>query len=147
LALMTMPSVAPLGGALADGDPHRELPLVRMALGSTHQRELAVEDLFSGYSETVLGKNDLISKVHVPPRTAGSAEDWPARGAAGNDWAVRSRSAELVLNGMAANARLLRKAAEAAIGDARALVPYERKQLRGHVRRAIRAVPNPAGRP
>jgi aerobic carbon-monoxide dehydrogenase medium subunit len=147
LALMTMPSVAPLGGALADGDPHRELLLVRMALGSTHQRDLAVEDLFSGYSETVLGKNDLISKVHVPPRTAGSAEDWPARGAAGNHRAVRVRSAELAPNGKAANDRLPRKAAEAAIGGARTLVTYKREQLRGHVRRAVRAVPNPAGRP
>jgi hypothetical protein len=113
LALMTMPSVAPLGGALADGDPHRELPLVAMALGSTHQRELAIEDLFSGYSETVLGK----------------------------------RSAELAPNGEAATDRLPRKVAEAAIGGARTLVTYKRKQLRGHVRRAIRAVPNPAGRP
>jgi hypothetical protein len=43
LTLMMMPSVAPLGEALADGDPHMELPPGLMALGSPPQRALAIE--------------------------------------------------------------------------------------------------------
>jgi hypothetical protein len=43
LTLMMMPSVAPLGEALADGDPHMELPPGLMALGSPPQRVLAIE--------------------------------------------------------------------------------------------------------
>ena len=52
----------------------------------------AVEDLFAGYFETVLEKNELISAVRIPPQgasrsaymkvTTGSAEDWPALGVA-----------------------------------------------------------------
>ncbi len=66
-------NVATVGGALAHGDPHMDLPPVLMALGATltvvgpkGERKLAVEELFSGYYETVLDKNELISEVHVP---------------------------------------------------------------------------------
>jgi carbon-monoxide dehydrogenase medium subunit len=147
LTLMMMPSVAPLGAALTNGDPQVELPLVLMALGSTRHRVFAIEDLFSGYSETVPAKNELISKVHLPSRTIGPAADWPARGAAGNQWAVRLRSAELASNETAANVRLPRKATEAAIGDARPSAPYKGEQLRGYLRRAVLAALNRAGRP
>ena len=54
-------NVATVGGALAHGDPHMDLPPVLMALGATltrgrpgGERKLAVEDLFAGYYETVL---------------------------------------------------------------------------------------------
>ncbi len=66
-------NVATVGGALAHGDPHMDLPPVLMALGATltvigpkGERKLAVEDLFAGYYETVLEKNELIAEVHVP---------------------------------------------------------------------------------
>ena len=56
-------NVATVGGALAHGDPHMDLPPVLMALGATltvigpkGERKLAVEDLFSGYYETVLAE-------------------------------------------------------------------------------------------
>jgi len=92
-------NVATVGGALAHGDPHMDLPPVLMALGATitvigpkGERKLAVEELFSGYYETVLEKNELIAEVHVPSQgskkaaymkvTTGSADDWPALGVA-----------------------------------------------------------------
>src|SRR4051794_8520136 len=92
-------NVATVGGALAHGDPHMDLPPVLMALGATltiigpkGDRKLAVEDLFAGYYETVLDKDELISEVHVPSQgarkaaymkvTTGSADDWPALGVA-----------------------------------------------------------------
>jgi carbon-monoxide dehydrogenase medium subunit len=146
-------NVATVGGALAHGDPHMDLPPVLMALGATMtvtgpkgERQLAVEDLFSGYYETVLEKNELISEVDVPSQgarkgayfkvTTGSADDWPALGvaaviesdghaiksarivaSAATDKATRLRSSEAVLIGRNVTEDLLRKAGEAAVED------------------------------
>jgi carbon-monoxide dehydrogenase medium subunit len=147
-------NVATVGGALAHGDPHMDLPPVLMALGATltvggpkGERKLAVEDLFSGYYETVLEKNELIAEVHVPAQgakkaaymkvTTGSADDWPALGVAvaidGDGGAIKSarviasaatskatrlKSAEAVLNGKTVNDKLLRDAGDAAAAEA-----------------------------
>ena len=146
-------NVATVGGALAHGDPHMDLPPVLMALGATltvigpkGERKLAVEDLFAGYYETVLEKDELIAEVHVPSQgskkasyfkvTTGSADDWPALGVAavieanGNaiksarlvasaatDKATRLKSAEAVVAGKTVDDKLLREAGEAALGD------------------------------
>ena len=92
-------NVATVGGALAHGDPHMDLPPVAIALGGRvrivgpkGEREVAVEDLLSGYFETELKANDLIASLHIPAQgktraayfkvTAGSADDWPALGVA-----------------------------------------------------------------
>jgi carbon-monoxide dehydrogenase medium subunit len=92
-------NVATVGGALAHGDPHMDLPPVLIALGASvtavgpkGERILKVEDLLTGYYETALEKNELISSVSIPAQgarraayikfTAGSAEDWPALGVA-----------------------------------------------------------------
>jgi len=92
-------NVATIGGALAHGDPHMDLPPVAIALGarvhivgSQGERELAVEDLLTGYYETALKPNELIASLHIPAQgktraayfkvTAGAADDWPALGVA-----------------------------------------------------------------
>jgi carbon-monoxide dehydrogenase medium subunit len=92
-------NVATVGGALAHGDPHMDLPPVLIALGADvtvigpqGKRTIAVADLFAGYFETILAKNELISELHIPAQegwqaaymkvTTGSAEDWPAVGVA-----------------------------------------------------------------
>src|SRR5215210_114044 len=66
-------NVATLGGNLAHADPHMDLPPVLIALDATvraigpgGEREIAVEDLFTGYLETVLANNELITAVIVP---------------------------------------------------------------------------------
>jgi carbon-monoxide dehydrogenase medium subunit len=146
-------NVATVGGALAHGDPHMDLPPVLMALGATltiigpnGERKLAVEDLFAGYYETVLDKNELIAEAHVPAQnskkgsyfkvTTGSADDWPALGvaaviesdgktiksarvvaSAATDKATRLKSVEAVLNGKAVDDKLLAEAGEAALQD------------------------------
>jgi carbon-monoxide dehydrogenase medium subunit len=146
-------NVATVGGALAHGDPHMDLPPVLMALGATltvigpkGERKLAVEELFAGYYETVLEKNELIAEVYVPSQgskkasyfkvTTGSADDWPALGvaaviegdgkviksarlvaSAATDKATRLKSAEAVLNGKTVDDKLLAQAGEAALGD------------------------------
>ena len=92
-------NVACVGGALAHGDPHMDLPPVLAALdahvtiaGPNAKRELPLADLYAGYYETVLEKNELITDVTVPPLngrkaayskvTSRSADDWPALGVA-----------------------------------------------------------------
>ncbi len=88
-------NVACVGGALAHGDPHMDLPPLLAALNARAvivspggTRELAIEDLYAGYYETHLERNELISEVLVPPLggsraafvkvTSRSADDWPA---------------------------------------------------------------------
>jgi carbon-monoxide dehydrogenase medium subunit len=92
-------NVATIGGNLAHGDPHMDLPPVLIALGASvavtgpnGERVIAVEDLLAGYYETVLAKNELICELRVPAQgkrraayqkvTTGSADDWPALGIA-----------------------------------------------------------------
>jgi len=88
-------NVARVGGALAHGDPHMDLPPLLAALGAkvsvvgkNGAREIAVEALYAGYYETVLARDELIAEVMVPPLngsravymkcTSRSADDWPA---------------------------------------------------------------------
>jgi aerobic carbon-monoxide dehydrogenase medium subunit len=92
-------NVARVGGALAHGDPHMDLPPLLTALGARlsisgpkGNRELPLEQLYAGYYETVLEKNELITSVTVPALngrkaaymkvTSRTADDWPALGVA-----------------------------------------------------------------
>jgi aerobic carbon-monoxide dehydrogenase medium subunit len=92
-------NVATIGGNLAHGDPHMDLPPVLMALdagivvaGRGGERVLEVENLFAGYYETVLKPGELITELRIPAQgkrraaylkvTTGAADDWPALGVA-----------------------------------------------------------------
>jgi carbon-monoxide dehydrogenase medium subunit len=92
-------NVATVGGHLAHADPHMDLPPVLIALGAhivvagpTGERTLPVEDLFAGYFETVLERDELITAVVVPAQagsraaylkcTTRAVHDWPALGVA-----------------------------------------------------------------
>jgi carbon-monoxide dehydrogenase medium subunit len=146
-------NVATVGGALAHGDPHMDLPPVLMALGAVMtivgpkgERKLAVEDLYSGYYETVLEKDELIAEVHVPSQgkkkasyfkvTTGSADDWPALGvaavidcdgdivksarivaSAAIAKATRLKGAEVVIIGARIDDRILAKAGDVAVEE------------------------------
>jgi carbon-monoxide dehydrogenase medium subunit len=146
-------NVATVGGALAHGDPHMDLPPVLIALGAriatlgpAGARTLAVEDLFAGYYETTLARNELISALHLRPQgrkraayckvTTGSADDWPALGvavaldadgpavaaatvvvSAATEKAMRLKGAEAVLNGATIDDKVLARAAEAAVAE------------------------------
>jgi carbon-monoxide dehydrogenase medium subunit len=128
-------NVATVGGCLAHGDPHMDLPPVLIALGAhvsvagpQGARKIAVEDLFAGYFETVLQKNELISELHIPAQgktcatymkvTTGSAEDWPALGVAvsvSRDGAA-IRSARVVVSAATEKAMRLGAAEQALAG-------------------------------
>jgi aerobic carbon-monoxide dehydrogenase medium subunit len=92
-------NVATVGGHLAHGDPHMDLPPLLSALGATvsiasarGERSIPVEQLYSGYLETTLARGELITQLHVPAMgerraaylkcTTRSADDWPALGMA-----------------------------------------------------------------
>jgi carbon-monoxide dehydrogenase medium subunit len=92
-------NVATIGGHLAHGDPHQDLPPVLSALGARvtiagpkGERTVPVEGLSTGYYETVLARDELVTAVIVPPLgkkraaylkcTTRSADDWPALGMA-----------------------------------------------------------------
>jgi carbon-monoxide dehydrogenase medium subunit len=147
-------NVATLGGNLAHGDPHMDLPPVLIALGAsvriagpTGQREIAVEDLVTGYLETALANNELITAVVIPPQTgrrsmyvkctARTADDWPALGlaisvraengvaddprlviGAATETARRLPQAEAALAGRAMNDAVLRDVGHAAAAEA-----------------------------
>jgi aerobic carbon-monoxide dehydrogenase medium subunit len=147
-------NVATVGGALAHGDPHMDLPPVLIALGASiatagpgGERVMAVEDLFAGYYETTLQRNELIAELRLPPQgrkggayckvTTGSADDWPALGvavvldsdgkaiksarvvvSAATTKATRVKSAEAVLAGKTVDDKLLAQAGDAAVEEA-----------------------------
>ena len=93
-------NVATLGGHLAHGDPHMDLPPILVALGARvravsprGERSIDVADLITGYYETALAGDELIAELHVPVQPAGaraayakvtalSADDWPSVGVA-----------------------------------------------------------------
>ncbi|MEQ8830255.1 MAG: FAD binding domain-containing protein [Alphaproteobacteria bacterium] len=92
-------NVARIGGAIAHGDPHMDLPPLLSALNAevivesrNGRRHIAVEDLVIGYYETLLEPDELIVALRIPSQddwhsayrkvTARSADDWPALGVA-----------------------------------------------------------------
>jgi len=99
LANVRVRNVATVGGNLAHGDPHLDLPPVWIALGAHAlivgaggEREVPVEDFSTGYYETVLRHDELVAELIVPSQrgrraaylkcTTRSADDWPALGVA-----------------------------------------------------------------
>jgi aerobic carbon-monoxide dehydrogenase medium subunit len=150
-------NVARVGGALAHGDPHMDLPPVLAALGARvaiagpkQSREMALEELYAGYYETVLEKNELITAVTVPALddrkaaymkvTSRTADDWPSLGvavsfglkngaisdpmivvSAATAKVTRMKNAEAVLNNAAPDDAALRRAGDAAAEEAEIL--------------------------
>ena len=150
-------NVARVGGALAHGDPHMDLPPVLSALGARvaisgpkQDREMPVEQLYSGYYETVLEKNELITSVTIPPLggrkaaymkvTSRTADDWPALGvavsfalrdgavhdplivvSAATEKVTRMRAAEQTLQGAAPDDMVFRRAGDAAAEEVETL--------------------------
>jgi aerobic carbon-monoxide dehydrogenase medium subunit len=64
-----------IGGSIAHGDPASDLPAVMLALGATFvargpdgTREIAAGDFFTGFLETVLGADEMLTEIRVPKR-------------------------------------------------------------------------------
>jgi len=126
-------NIATLGGHLAHGDPHMDLPPVLMTLGARvravgrrGERWITVDDLILGYYRTALAADELVADLHVPTQpadarawyekfTALSADDWPAVGVAVWYRTAGSRITEARVAVGAATERPVRIAAAEAI--------------------------------
>jgi carbon-monoxide dehydrogenase medium subunit len=93
-------SVATLGGHLAHGDPHMDLPPILVTLGARvrlvsrrGERWMNLADLFVGYYQMAIAQDELIAEVEIPGQPPGvrtayakftglSADDWPTVGVA-----------------------------------------------------------------
>lgn len=165
-------NVATIGGALAHADPHMDLPPLLAALGAhavlqgkKETRTVPVEELYAGYLENTLKKNEIITRVDIPPLglrraaylkcTTRSADDWPALGiavvtdfqhdirifvSAATDRPTRLTAAETVLKESAFD---VKRAAEAALSQVRiesdmhGSADYKKQLLRVYLGRAI----------
>jgi aerobic carbon-monoxide dehydrogenase medium subunit len=150
-------NVATVGGHLAHADPHMDLPPVLIALGAhivvagpAGQRTIPVEELFAGYFETVLRRDELIVAVVVPAQgsaraaylkcTTRAAHDWPALGvavsldldgisvrdvsiviSAATEKPIRLPAAEATLRGGGTDDAALRRAGDAAAEEAQTI--------------------------
>ena len=147
-------NVATVGGALAHADPHMDLPPLLAALGArvtirgkAGERSVPVEDLYAGYLENTLERNELITQVEVPAMgkrraaylkcTTRSADDWPAVGVA----VVLGDETRIFVS--AATDRPTRIADETSVaglkieGDLHGSADYKRQLLRVYLRRAM----------
>jgi aerobic carbon-monoxide dehydrogenase medium subunit len=154
LANIRVRNVATIGGNLAHGDPHMDLPPVLVALGASvvvagpnGTRTVRLEDLYTGYYETALARDELITELKIPAQgrrrsaylkcTTGSHDDWPAVGVgvslerdgsavrspvvvvgAATEKVTRLPAAEAVLAGAKAGDTLAARAGEAAAAEA-----------------------------
>jgi len=144
-------NVATLGGHLAHGDPHMDLPPILLTLGARvraasrrGERWIDLADLFVGYYQSAIARDELITQIEIPPQPRGvhtwytkfsalSADDWPSVGvavwyrtdgdritesrvavSAATERPIRVAGAEAALTGAAATAATFAAAADAA---------------------------------
>ncbi|HEV3225206.1 MAG TPA: xanthine dehydrogenase family protein subunit M [Acidimicrobiales bacterium] len=83
-----------IGGSVAHGDPASDLPAVLVALratlvaqGPNGAREIGVDDFFTGFLETALGADELLTEIRVPkvPNAGWSFQKFNRRA---QDWAI-----------------------------------------------------------
>ncbi len=83
-----------LGGSLAHGDPASDLPAALLALGGTMvlrgpggTREIEASDFFTGFLETALAPDELLTEIRVPkvPDAGWSYQKFNRRA---QDWAI-----------------------------------------------------------
>lgn len=83
-----------LGGSLAHSDPASDLPAAVLALGASlvaegpnGQREIAVADFFTGYFESALSDDEMLTEVRVP-KAPGASWNYQKFNRRAQDWAI-----------------------------------------------------------
>ncbi len=83
-----------LGGSLAHSDPASDLPAAVLALGASlvaegpnGQREIAVADFFTGYFESALSDDEMLTEVRVP-KAPGASWSYQKFNRRAQDWAI-----------------------------------------------------------
>lgn len=172
-------NVATVGGALAHADPHMDLPPLLSALGARvtiagpgGERSALLEELYAGYLENTLKRNELITRLEIPSLgqrraaylkcTTRSADDWPALGmavvldgeqarivmSAATDKPTRLLSAEKILKGKIGDENALKQAGEAAAeeaqieGDMHGSAAYKKQLIRVYLARTVHEARN-----
>ena len=92
-----------IGGAIAHGDPASDIPSALLALrasvvakGPDGEREIAIDDFFTGFLETDLAETEMLTEVRVPkvPDATWSFQKFNRRA---QDWAIVGAS--VLVNG------------------------------------------------
>ena len=100
-----------IGGAIAHGDPASDIPSALLALRATvvakgpdGEREIAIDDFFTGFLETALSETELLTEIRVPkvPDSTWSFQKFNIRA---QDWAIVGAS--VLVNGNEAGVGLV----------------------------------------
>ena len=83
-----------IGGSIAHGDPASDLPAVLLALDATFvltgpdgTRQVAAGDFFTGFLETALAEDELLTEIRVP-KVAGAGWSFQKFNRRAQDWAI-----------------------------------------------------------
>ena len=83
-----------IGGSVAHGDPASDLPAALLALkatfvarGPSGEREMAASDFFTGFLETALAPDELLTEIRVP-KTNGARWSYQKFNRRAIDWAI-----------------------------------------------------------
>ncbi|HUK59071.1 MAG TPA: xanthine dehydrogenase family protein subunit M [Stellaceae bacterium] len=116
VATVRVRSMATLGGAVAHADPHLDTPPTLIALdgrivarSQRGQREIPADQFFTGFYETVLEPDELVTEILVPAQPAGTGTAFlKFLPATHDDYATVSVAARVTLgaNGAIAGARV-----------------------------------------
>jgi carbon-monoxide dehydrogenase medium subunit len=126
-----------IGGSVAHGDPASDLPTVLLALdaelvvrGGGGERTIAAGDFFTGFLETALAPEEVLTEIRVPKTSGGwsylkfnrRAQDWATVGVA----VVSNGDTRVALTNMSATPVRARGVEEAVAGGGDAATAAER---------------------
>lgn len=90
-----------LGGSLAHGDPASDLPAALLALrgsvvarGPGGEREIAADDFFTGFLETALADDEMITEIRLP-KACGVGWGFEKFNRRAQDWAIVGAAVQL----------------------------------------------------
>ena len=94
-----------IGGSLAHSDPASDLPAAVLALGGTlvaqgpsGSREIAAGDFFTGYFESALAADEMLTEIRVP-KAPGDGWNYQKFNRRAQDWAIVGAAAVTVNGG------------------------------------------------
>jgi len=107
VASVRIRTVATIGGTLAHADPNQDPPPALLVLDARvqlrsqqHDREVAMRDFFTGYYETVMQSEELLTEVIIPAQPAGSGTAFlKFLPQTHDDYATVAVAARITLNG------------------------------------------------
>ncbi|MCH7790186.1 MAG: xanthine dehydrogenase family protein subunit M [Acidobacteria bacterium] len=83
-----------IGGSLAHGDPASDLPSVLLAMrgsvivtGPSGSRELAADEFFTGFLETAVGPDEMVTEIRIP-KAPGAGWSFQKFNRRAQDWAI-----------------------------------------------------------